>query len=213
MKWTFAAQSLSALWTLACGTLAGGTAVVTYLSVTVVADIAEVTVVTTMADVLYYCWYVDGEYVGQTTGPTRSFRVTGDEQLRVDVIPTDDPDFDPVANAPEGYPSRRKLWWIRSRGTTIDHYRVEQREGSGDWSTIATIPHDDGSWEYSAMTDRLDDLADYTWRIIPVDSAGNDGSPISLGPETVVRHPDAPQFTTAFSEADRTIEFDLTATT
>jgi hypothetical protein len=51
-----------------------------------------------------------------------------------------------------------------------------------------------GQWSYSWATGRLTDLTQYAWRIVPVDGDGNDGTPLALPLETIVRVPDAPSF-------------------
>jgi hypothetical protein len=179
---------------------------VTY-SVVRIGDTTEVTVTTTIPGVIWYHWYLDGSYVGKTAGPTKSFQVPAGDQLRVECVPTASEEFDVVANAPDGFPARRTLWWVRSLSTTVATYRVDQRIAAGDWITIAIAPHDAGKWEYSILTDRLDDLTEYTWRIVPVDLLGNDGTPITIGPETVVRWPDAPNFAAAFDPVASQVTF------
>ncbi len=174
-----------------------------------IGETTEVTVATSMSGVVWYCWYLDGAFVGKTTGPTKTFQLSEGEQLRLEVIPTADADFDPIANAPEGFPSRRTLFWTRSLSADVASYRVEQKKGAGGWSTIATITRTQ-AWSYSVTTGRLNDLTQYTWRIVPVDSAGNDGTAIVVGPEMIVRTPDAPDFSIAFDGEDQAVTFSET---
>jgi hypothetical protein len=187
-------------------TLAGVSPAVFYSAVRI-GETTEVLVATSLSEVAWYCWYVDGAYVGKTVGPTKSFQVPTGEQLRVECLPTADADFDPIANAPDGYPARRTLWWTRSLDANVAAYRVEQKASDGDWTTLAEVPPEADQWGFSVLTGRLDDLTVYTWRVTPIDAAGNEGTPITIGPETVVRTPDAPNFTAELDAETQTVEF------
>ena len=102
----------------------------------------------------------------------------------------------------------KTLWWVRSLAADVDHYRVEQQRDGGDWVTIATVPVVQGKWSRQQITDRLVDLAEYTWRVVPVDTTGNDGTPVTIGPERIVRTPDAPEFVVSFDPATSRVSFD-----
>jgi hypothetical protein len=181
---------------------------VTYSLVRIGED-TQVTCSTSLPDVVWWCWYLDGTYVGKTRAGTRTFHLPAGEQVRLEAVPTDEENYDPIANAPIGYSARRTLWWIRSLTTDAAQYRIDQRKGTDEWSTLALIGHDDDRWDYSLLTGRLDDLADYTWRIVPIDAAGNEGGETLIGPERIVRTPDAPNFSTAFDPQTTCVEFDL----
>jgi hypothetical protein len=56
-------------------------------------------------------------------------------------------------------------------------------------------------------TPRLDDLTTYTWRVIPIDAVGNEGTPLEIESESVVRRPDPPAFTATFDDGTSTVEF------
>lgn len=146
----------------------------------------------------FYHWYVDGVYVGVTRDPRWQLYLSDGEQAHVEVIDTIDGAFDPVAGAPAAYPSQRTLWWCRSLSTDVASYRVEQQQDGGSWTAIATVHAVAEQWDYRHLTERLVDLAEYAWRVIPVDQAGNDGTAISLSAVTVVRWPDAPEWTFSF---------------
>lgn len=165
--------------------------ITSYLT-TRIADVTVVRVTSDLAGTVYYHWYAEGEYLGRTTDPERAFQLAENEQLRVEVLDTTDADYDTVANAPAGYPARRTLAWLRSIDADAAWYRVDQQQDSGDWTEIARVPAEAGRWEYRLETDRLEDLATYTWRIVPLDTAGNEGTAVTIGPERVVRRPDAP---------------------
>lgn len=170
-------------------------------------NMTEVTVTSDLGGTVYYHWYVDGCYVASTTSPVKSFYLEVDEEARVEVLDTNDSAYDPIANAPAGWPSRRSLWWIRSTASDVDHYRVEQKKGVGSWATIGLVQHDDREWTYHLLTPRLDDLETYQWQVIPVDKAGNDGSALDFGSEKIVRTPDSPDFEISFNSGPTTVTF------
>lgn len=178
---------------------------ITNYNVVVVGNIASVTVTSNQTPPtggnIWYHWYSDGAYVATTALPTRDFFLAQGDQLRVEVIDSLYPDFDPIANAPPGYPARRSIWWCRSRDTDVDKYIIRQQKDGGDWTTIATIHADPTAWSYSFLTPRLVDLSTYSWRVIAVDAAGNESDPQEMGPEKIVRTPDAPNFTVACTES------------
>jgi hypothetical protein len=76
-----------------------------------------------------------------------------------------------------------------------------------EWSTLGNIFHRDDQWTYQYLTDALDDLTVYRWRIVPVDRAGNDGTPVDIGPEKLIRTPDAPNYTISFDPGSSTVTF------
>jgi hypothetical protein len=176
-----------------------------------ISDVTKVTVVSDLSTsslygTIYYHWYLDGDYCGRTTAPYRNFQLKIGDQGRVEVVDTIDPDFDSAANAPTAYPARRTLSWVTST-SSVDHYRVEQKKAAGAYSSIAKVFSVLGQWTYSAKSERLDDLTEYTWRIVPVDSLGNDGTPYVIGPELIVRTPDSPDFTVSFSASTTKVTF------
>lgn len=176
-------------------------------AVTRLGNVTEVTVTTQLLEAVTYHWYLDGVYMGATTGPTFSFFVEDDEQAVIEVI--DDPgnDFDPILQAPAHYPARYTLWWIRSLDSDVDHYRVEQNKDAGGWETLELVPHDDDRWDYWVLTGRLTDLSTYQWRVYPVDAAGNDGTVLTLQGGKCVRTPDAVNFTATFDDGTTKITF------
>lgn len=210
MKFTLVSNTFRSA-TLASQTLVGDDVTsppppVTYQLVRL-GETTEVTVTTTISDVVWYCWYLDGAYVGKTSVPTRSFHVPAGEQLRLEVIPTADTYFDPIANAPDGYPASRTLWWIRSLASDVAQYRVDQREAAGDWTTLAVMPDEADRWEFFLTTGRLQDLTEYTWRIVALDAAGNESTATVIGPERIVRTPDAPNFTAEYDPETELVAF------
>jgi len=169
--------------------------------------VVVVEVVSSLSGTVFFHWYLDGLYMGVTTASSRAFWIDAGEQARVEVLDTTDPAFDPIANAPDAWPARRLLWWVRSLDADVDHYRVEERKAAGAWELVSTVRHVSDRWHYSAVSRRLDDLTDYTWRIVPVDRAGNQGTVQTIGPEKIVRRPDAPDFEITFNSGPQTITF------
>lgn len=170
-------------------------------------DVTRVTVTSDLAGTVYYFWYLDGSYVGSGQMPWWDFHADQAEQARVECLDSTDPDFDPYENAPAAYPPRRTLWWIRSTDADVDHYRIDKVKDGGDPELLAIVPHDDGVWSYAFVTGRLTDLSVYTWTITPVDAAGNEGTAVTIGPEVIVRTPDAPDFTATFAPATTRVAF------
>jgi hypothetical protein len=170
-------------------------------------NVTTVTVTTNLGGAVYYHWYLDGIWVAVTTSNQYSFVTAPDEQARIECIPTQDPRFDYVTNAPATPAARVTLWWIRSTDSDVKEYKVEQQKDAGGWSTIATVPYQAGAWDYRITSPRLDDLGSYEWRVTPVDAAGNEGSATSLDARTIVRTPDAPDFAVAFDEGTTKVTF------
>ena len=181
---------------------------ITYQIAPPIGNVIQVSVTSDLVGDVTYHWYEDGVYLGPTQAPTRAFLLDTSDQIRVEVIDSIDPDFDPIANAPAGYPARRLLFWLRSLAADVDHYRIEQRKGdAGEWELQSTVPAKAGRWSYQWLTNRLDDLTRYAWRIIPVDATGNQGEPLVSGPELIVRTPDAPKFAVAYSSKTQRVTF------
>jgi len=156
----------------------------------------------------FYHWYLDGVHVGVTTAPTRQFQIVEGDQARVEVVETADPDFDPYQNPPAAYPARKTLWWARSTDAETAAYRIERQADGGDWTPLATLPAVAGAWSYSWISERLADLTNYAWRVVPLDALGNAGEPLELDAERLVRTPDAPLFAADFDPATRRVTFD-----
>lgn len=193
---TFAGRSFAALL--------GARGVVTVLYRAVrIGDVTQVTVTTILASPVYYFWYLDGRYVGMTTIASRTFSLPSGDQLRLVVLASNDPDFDPLAAAPLSFPSTRTLFWIRSLSASVDHYQIREQKNSEPWIVLANVPAVGTQWSYAFQTETLDDLATYSWQIIPVDRYGNEGAPLVTDPELIVRQPDAPAFTASLDQASR----------
>lgn len=172
-------------------------------------NITRVTVTSQEGGTLFYHWYVDGAWVGVTQTPSFDFYLANGEQAEIICQTTHDPAYDGPAHAPPGYPARRTLWWTKSADADVDHYRAEQGTGAsppGAWTLLGTRK-DKGQWTFQYITPRLTDLTWYWHRIVPVDLAGNLGTPIVFGPEYVVRKPDAPDFVLTFNNGTQRATF------
>lgn len=155
------------------------------------------------AGVVFY-WYLDGAFVGSTSTGSRVFQLEAGDQAAVDVLDSTDPSFDPVANAPAGYPARRILEWTRPPEADVSSYLVEQQRAAEAWTALGVVPQR-LEWSHRLLTPRLDDLETYTWRVTPYDAAGNAGTAITIGPELVVRRPDAPGWSLSFDDGAQRI--------
>jgi len=152
-----------------------------------------VTVASSLTSPTIY-WYLDGIYVGKTADLSRWFYLSSGEQAEVVAIDSTSSSFDPIDNQPSAWPSRRNLWWTRSDASDVTSYKVYQKLGAGAYAEIAEVRPAEGAWSFQVLTPRLDDLGVYTWEVRPLDAAGNEGTALEIGPETIVRRPDSPDF-------------------
>lgn len=137
-----------------------------------------------------YHWYVNGRYAGSSHGNSRVFRCPPGRQINVLARPRRRSSYPAGDRLPVAYSGELTLEWIRSPDEDVACYRVEYRSppGSGDWVGFGRLTADD-RWDYRITTPQLDDDAEYEFRVIPVDTAGNAGTPLELGTERVVRYP------------------------
>ena len=175
------------------------------LTVTGVKYIAKNTVKVTVASNkatagIYYYWYAEGDFMAATRRPSFTFYVLDSGPVQVDVIDHTHPDMDTSAEAPEGFPGRRTVYWNPPQDEDVKKYRVRIRKNAGDWTTIGSIPHRDGTWNYFLVTPVLDDLADYEIDVAAVDEAGNTGSTVATASFGVVRVPDAEDYDVSYSD-------------
>lgn len=157
----------------------------------------------TLTGTVYFHWFQDTRYLGFTTTPRRTFYLSPGNQSVIDVV---DSNSSAQPTAPAQYPARRVLSFIRSSSPTIAKYRIEQQQNGGGWTAVGVIADNPGSWVYNFTTPRLVDLSTYAWRVVPMDAAGNDGTPVMLSGESIVRTPDAPTFSATFSGGRATFQ-------
>jgi hypothetical protein len=156
-----------------------------------------------------FFWYLDGVFYERTAAPEISVFLEEGDQAEIVAVDTIDPEnFDVIANAPVSQPARRTLWWVRSVDLDASRYVIRQQREAEGYIDVGTEPATD-AWSYRYITPRLDDLTQYDWRIVPFDLAGNEGAPFAIGPEQIVRKPDAPDFVIAFDGGTTRVEFDL----
>lgn len=169
-----------------------------------IGDVTRVFATSDLGAGAIFVWYLDGAYLSKTSAAYHDFQLAPDDQARVDVLDTTDPDFDAIANAPVAYPARRSLWWVRSPETDVAYYVVTQQEGAGPIVTVARVLQTAEAWALGWLSDRLDDLSTFTWTVTPYDLAGNAGTSKAFV-EKVVRRPDAPNFSIAFNSPATTV--------
>lgn len=147
----------------------------------------------------YYYWFRDGVFVGITATPRRTFQVRSGQQAVIEAVIRNDANVDPSTIGTVLPSGKVILEWVRSDGSDEVAYRIQQKQDAGAYATIARVPAD-GSWSYRYETGKLDDLSQYTWKIIGIDAAGNvQASGVTVGPVTIVRRPDAPDCDFAYS--------------
>jgi hypothetical protein len=166
-----------------------------------------VSVTTSLTGTVYYNWYRNGRFAGVTVRPERKFHVGAGEQIEVDCIATRWRGFAAARHAPQSYHGRRRLEWLRSADSDVDHYLVQYQKDAGGWSTFRTVKHKAGQWSYAASTPTLDDGSTYDFRVIPVDTSSLEGTALSLDSLLVVRHPDVTDYAVSWSSGTGQVTF------
>lgn len=183
---------------------------ITSTSTVRVGNVTVVTVVSNLIGTVYYHWYLDGAYMGQTTAPSFSFSLGAGEQARIDVVDTLDAGFDPLAAPPAFFPGRYTIHWVRSLSGDVQQYVVEQRIGTGGdpWTEITRVPHNVNAWDYQLLSGKLVDLTAYDFRVRSADGAGNvEAGGLAQMDVNVVRVPDAPNWTFTYNPATDRVTF------
>jgi hypothetical protein len=157
-------------------------------------------------------WWLDGRYVGMTRSPEFAHRLDRDQVAEL-LCRTNyyGADVDMAAIPPNGFPARKLIQWVRSADTDVAYYRVQYATTAGaptepDWTTFAQVP-DDGRWQFDALTPKLTDLQDYWFGIVPIDTAGNAGTRLTIAKATVVRRPDPPAYAATFDSGTARVTF------
>ena len=143
-----------------------------------------------------FYWYLDGIYVGQSEDGRFFFRIAAGEHAIIEAIDSESASFDPVANQPTHYPSRRVIEWYRS-DDAIQYFTIEQNKDSAGWISVSRMPAA-GKWSWQWTSGQLADGSVYEWRITPYDRAGNAGTATTIGPEQIYRRPDPQDFAIAY---------------
>jgi hypothetical protein len=168
-----------------------------------------VTVTSSLSGTVYYHWYAD-VYLGFTTTPSRTFVVMPIDQIRINCYDTNDPNFDPYSVSEATVSAKRLVAWVRSLAADVALYRVEQSSNGGPWTAIGFVADSPSTWLYTLLSPRLNDLTSYAWRVVPIDEAGNDGTPTGTIPsEYIVRGVDAPKFSFSFNAGTTHVTFTM----
>lgn len=139
--------------------------------------------------------YANGLLIRETTQSITSIDINATTEPLVEV--TDD------GSEPQQltYPGRLLLQWYAVDGARL--YRVE-RYVDAAWSEIGAIP-DTGAGYYDYLTALLPDETEAVYRVTPMDSLRNAGTPVSFT-ALIVRNPDPPAVVIAYDSGDITVE-------
>lgn len=171
-------------------------------------DLTVVTAAPPIQGPLFYHWFVDGLHVSSSRNPELTVLLDEGERASIRVVTTHELIVDIESIAPVGYPSRRTLRWNPEQiSDDAGRYRVRQQREADGYSTIGEVAAQQGQWSYSLVTPRLDDLTSYTWQIVPIDIHGNEKSALTVGPELIVRVPDAPDFDLLYDDVSDRVTF------
>lgn len=177
------------------------------LSMIRIGNVVVVTAVTFLVgSPVYYHWFLDGVHVGSGTSPTFSFSVEQAGQGRVEVVDTLDSNFDPLSATIAQFPARYTVYWVRSLDTETREYLLEQQLEAGAYALVARLSHDENIWDYRLLSERLNDLSGYNFRVTPMDRAANMGTPLVLD-IYAVRIPDAPSWNYAYDPGSDRVTF------
>lgn len=158
---------------------------------------------------MIYHWYVDGVYAGTTYAGEFCAHVDPGDTLTLSVAVTLDPADDPLDLCPEEYPGRRTLEWLQPSSGPPEYYRIDHATtpgtpDPGDWTEYARVSGG-AAWSRRYLTGPLADLTPHWFRIVPIDEHGDEGAPVELGPEQLVRRPDRPDVTVTFDDGTQRI--------
>jgi hypothetical protein len=142
--------------------------------------------------------YRDGQLIAQTEQTEAIVAVVPGTAPVFEVL--DDPDEEPS----DGFPPYVTLQWAQTAETA--EYRVEELV-SAVWTTLATIPDENAAY-YRWTSEPLDDVSSHSYRIVPVGTNGNDGTPLTFA-VLLVRVPDPPDMTMSYFSGAGLLTFDL----
>lgn len=138
--------------------------------------------------------YVGGVLVSSWTAPTTA------GEINLTIPPGDAPFVEVLdkacANPSIAYPGRITLQWTTV--TSAARYRIDEYVATV-WTERATLT-DNGEGSFSWVSRWLEDVTTHQFRVVPISSAANEGTPIT---QTVlmVRHPDPPSVTYTYNGA------------
>lgn len=93
------------------------------------------------------------------------------------------------------YPPFSVLQW---RGNADASYYIVQQYVGSTWTTYGEPTVENGAGYYKVSTGPLADVTTHNWRVLPVDSEGNQGDPVTFE-IFMVRNPAPPRITCTYS--------------
>lgn len=156
-------------------------------------------------DLIYYFWFIDGEFVTSTRSPEFSFYTLSNDEVAVFCVDDCSPNLDTDMFKPDEYPRRKVIYFTRSYEAGVKEYRIRQKKSGGSWVVIGWVIHKEDEHEYYIVTDPLDDLSAYEFDITPYDIPGNPGTAKSISSKTHVRMPDSPVFVKTYNTTPDTV--------
>jgi len=141
----------------------------------------------------FYVWR-DGVLVLDGVSDTETIieGTDAEEPPAIQVLDSTETD-DPLTVA---YPPFGLLQW---RGdAAVSYYRVDRYVGAA-WVTYITVGESGDGGYYSAKTPALVDAVAAQWRIIAVDSVGNESEPLPFT-FSITKHPDPPVIDMSYSD-------------
>jgi hypothetical protein len=130
-----------------------------------------------------YRIYIDGVLVSTQVGATYDIRIGSNQNPMIEVLDTT------TAIPSPAFPGYLELGWVLDANAA--QYRIDQMNNNGQWVTQATMNADSTSAWQEYTTPVLTDQATAQWRIVPIDAAGNAGTPVAFM-ALMVRYPDVP---------------------
>lgn len=132
-----------------------------------------------------YRVYIDGVKVSVQTANTFSLVVQPGVPAPILEV------LDRVEAVPQpAFPGYLVLGWNTDPDAVA--YKVAYLSAFSGWLEYATIEVDLNKDFQSYSTPLLDDETDASWRITPIDAAGNEGASAAVFSALIVRHPDVP---------------------
>jgi hypothetical protein len=129
--------------------------------------------------------YIDGVLNETTTATTKLVQIQYDREFQIEIL--DDVNAVPA----EAYPDFARISWEPVANAA--KYRIDQWDGVSAWDELAVIL-DTNQNTFVYDTQKIDDVTDYTFRIVPLNSADIEGSPREFN-LFMVRRPDRPNVT------------------
>lgn len=138
--------------------------------------------------------YQDGLLISTTQLTEQVFTVEAGESLIVEVL--DSPTEAPIT----AFPGKLTIGWYSSAGAAS--YRVEELI-LGAWTLRADIT-DNGQGFFRWKTRFLEDVTVHQFRVVPVGTNGNNGTPLVFS-AIMVRHPDPPEQNFIYSDVTKKV--------